>query len=190
MEGKWSNPEKGVVPSPTLRWCSRFWKESLRVPLDYSRPTYLIVRRTIQFNMNYFLYTVKWLNISIGPIPGALSDATTPGQSGPGSNVNEEVIHIPQSSNTEAPVFDRVYYHTQNISFIGHYHVQPLPVRVNQRVMVMKVYSTFPKALRLELHHPIRFSVIFSTVMGARSDSTAEMQSEYSTAPPTGFSIH
>ena len=30
----------------------------------------------------------------------ALSGATTPGQSGPGSDVNEEVLHIPQSSST------------------------------------------------------------------------------------------
>ena len=33
---KWSNPEKGVAPSPTPR-CSSYWKGSLRVALDYSR---------------------------------------------------------------------------------------------------------------------------------------------------------
>ena len=31
---KWSNPGKGVVPSPTLR-CSSYWKGSLLVALDY-----------------------------------------------------------------------------------------------------------------------------------------------------------
>ena len=30
---KWSNPGKGVVPSPTLR-CDSYWKESLRVTLN------------------------------------------------------------------------------------------------------------------------------------------------------------
>ena len=35
---------------------------------------------------------------SIKPIDRALSDATTPGQSGPGSNSNEGVLHISQSS--------------------------------------------------------------------------------------------
>ena len=35
---------------------------------------------------------------SIWPIDRTLSDATTLGQSGPGSNGNEEVLHIPQSS--------------------------------------------------------------------------------------------
>ena len=32
---KWSNPEKGVAPSPTPQWGS-YWKESLMVTLDYS----------------------------------------------------------------------------------------------------------------------------------------------------------
>ena len=33
---KWSNPGKGVVPSPT-RWCSKYRKGSLRVTFDYGR---------------------------------------------------------------------------------------------------------------------------------------------------------
>ena len=33
---KWSNPGKGVVPSPTPR-CSSYWKGNLLVTLDYSR---------------------------------------------------------------------------------------------------------------------------------------------------------
>ena len=35
-------------------------------------------------------------NSSIGPIDMTLSCATTPGQSGPGNNGNEGVLHIPQ----------------------------------------------------------------------------------------------
>ena len=34
---KWSNPGKGVAPSPTP-WCSSYRKGSLRVTLDYGRP--------------------------------------------------------------------------------------------------------------------------------------------------------
>ena len=37
-------------------------------------------------------------NSSIWPIDSTLSGAATPGQSGPGSNGNEEVHHIPQMS--------------------------------------------------------------------------------------------
>ena len=33
---KWSNPRKGVAPSPTSR-CSSYWKGSLLVALDYGR---------------------------------------------------------------------------------------------------------------------------------------------------------
>ena len=39
LRGKWSNPGKGVVPSPTLRWSSH-WKGSLRVDLDYGHQLY------------------------------------------------------------------------------------------------------------------------------------------------------
>ena len=38
---KWSNPEKGVAPSPTP-WCSSYWKGSLLVALDYGHHLYLI----------------------------------------------------------------------------------------------------------------------------------------------------
>ena len=37
---KWSNPGKGVAPSPKLR-CSSYRKGSLRVTLDYGRQLYL-----------------------------------------------------------------------------------------------------------------------------------------------------
>ena len=48
--------------------------------------------QTIQFSISTHEF------ISIGPIERALSGTTTPSQSGPRSNGNEEVIHIPQSS--------------------------------------------------------------------------------------------
>ena len=36
---KWSNPGKGVAPSPTTR-CSGYWKKSLLVALDYGCQLY------------------------------------------------------------------------------------------------------------------------------------------------------
>ena len=40
INGKWRNPEKEIAPSLTPR-CSSYGKETLRVALDYSGPTYL-----------------------------------------------------------------------------------------------------------------------------------------------------
>ena len=40
------------------------------------------------------------MNISSWPIDGTLTSTTTPGHSKPGSNGNEGVLHIPQSSRT------------------------------------------------------------------------------------------
>ena len=39
---KWSNPGKGVAPSPTL-WCSSHWKGSLLVTLNYGHQLYLLI---------------------------------------------------------------------------------------------------------------------------------------------------
>ena len=39
---KWSNPGKGVAPSPTP-WDSSYRKSSLRVPLDYGRQLYFLL---------------------------------------------------------------------------------------------------------------------------------------------------
>ena len=38
IKGKWSNPGKGIAPSPKP-WSNTYWKGSLRVSLDYGRPT-------------------------------------------------------------------------------------------------------------------------------------------------------
>ena len=40
----------------------------------------------------------KWFNNSIWLIDRAQTGTTTPGPSGPESNGNEEILHIPQSS--------------------------------------------------------------------------------------------
>ena len=39
---KWSNPGKGVAPSPTHR-CSSYWNGSLLVALDHGRQLYFII---------------------------------------------------------------------------------------------------------------------------------------------------
>ena len=57
------------------------------------------------------LHTVKWLNSSIWAIDGTLTDTTTSGQSGPGSNGNEGVLYIPQRTKTEPSPSDRLVLH-------------------------------------------------------------------------------
>ena len=63
--------------------------------------------------LNDFKYS-KWLNNSIWPIDRTLTGTTTLGQSGLGSNGNEEVLHISQSSKTGASPSDGL------ISYPGH----------------------------------------------------------------------
>ena len=52
---KWSNPGKGVVPSPTPR-CSSYWKGSLRVTLNYGRQLYFFL---FLFNNNNHLFITQ-----------------------------------------------------------------------------------------------------------------------------------
>ena len=51
-----------------------------------------------------------------------LAGTTSQGQSGPGSNVNQGVLHIPQTSRTRASLFNAVLCHTQNTPLSGYYH--------------------------------------------------------------------
>ena len=50
---KWSNPGKGVAPSPTL-WCSSYRKGSLRVTLDYGHQLYFT------YTFHVFLWWTLW----------------------------------------------------------------------------------------------------------------------------------
>ena len=77
---KWSNPGKGVAPSPTP-WCSSYRKGNLRVTLDYGRQQlYLLygISTIVGYLMPNLLYTyisniynfgwVLWhINRDIGP---------------------------------------------------------------------------------------------------------------------------
>ena len=49
---KWSNPGKGVAPSPTSSWSS-YWKGSLQIILDYGCQLYLYIRCTYLWTANY-----------------------------------------------------------------------------------------------------------------------------------------
>ena len=62
---------------------------------------------------NGFKYR-KWSDISIQSIDRTQTCTTTLGQSGPGSNDNERLLHIPQNSRTGASLLDCL------ISYSGH----------------------------------------------------------------------
>ena len=51
---KWSNPGKGVAPSPTPRYSS-YRKGSLRVTLDYGRQLFLLIYECIWINMYIYI---------------------------------------------------------------------------------------------------------------------------------------
>ena len=54
---KWSNPGKGVAPSPTPR-CSSYWKGSLLVTLNYGRQLYLLY-------IYIYIYIYKWVCVCV-----------------------------------------------------------------------------------------------------------------------------
>ena len=60
---KWSNPGKGVAPSPTHR-CSSYWKGSLRVTLDYGHQRYFTYIY-IHIYIYIYIYTVTYINHSL-----------------------------------------------------------------------------------------------------------------------------
>ena len=49
---KWSNPGKGVAPSPTS-WCSSYWKGSLWVTLDYGRQLYFFFHFLLVIDLKF-----------------------------------------------------------------------------------------------------------------------------------------
>ena len=55
---KWSNPGKGVAPSPTPQ-CSSNWKGSLQVALNYSHQLYLLIHVPSIF----YIYNEKIKNL-------------------------------------------------------------------------------------------------------------------------------
>ena len=66
IKGKWSNPGKGVSPSP-IHWCHRYWKVSLQVAFDYSWPTYYFLLFTLYntyIHTHCYIYDWRVVNIS------------------------------------------------------------------------------------------------------------------------------
>ena len=59
---KWSNPRKGVVPSPSP-WCSSYRKGSLRVTLDYGRQLYLLFYQ-LKFTVKTEARISSWVVVS------------------------------------------------------------------------------------------------------------------------------
>ena len=83
--------------------------------------------------LNSFNYT-KWLNISIWPINGTRTGANTPGQNEAGSNCNERVRYIPQSSKTETSPTDCLVSYPEQSLVEGSY----------LSAEMQSVYSTAP----------------------------------------------
>ena len=62
---KWSNPGKGIAPSPRPR-CSSYWKGSLLVALDYGHHYFLLDRYPIlSFENRYYKYILSKLKFLI-----------------------------------------------------------------------------------------------------------------------------
>ena len=70
---KWSNPGKGLAPSPTLQ-CSTYWKGSLQVAFDYSCQLYFYIYiykyiKTLyiykKLYIYIYIYETKWINIGM-----------------------------------------------------------------------------------------------------------------------------
>ena len=65
-----------------------------------------VLFQIIQFNVSHLLAHSVNVKQSIWPIDRTLFSDTTLSQSGPESKGNEDVLHIPQSSRTEASSSD------------------------------------------------------------------------------------
>ena len=86
-------------------------KHQLFVYTQLNDQTFLFL--TIQFSISHFLCTI-WL------LDRTLSGATTPSQSGPGSNGNEGILHISQNSRIGVSPSDGFVPYPDNT--LGSYH--------------------------------------------------------------------
>ena len=66
---------------------------------------------------------------------------------------------------------------------MGPEQVPPLRVRVDQGVMAMKMYSTFPKAVGLEPQHQMQFSVISRALVDVGGPNSLQKYIFYSPTP-------
>ena len=73
-------------------------------------------------NFSNILFThcsTEFSSRSLWPLDGTLKGTITPGQSGPGSNSNEGVLHTTKNSRAEASQPDAINYRTQDTLFFG-----------------------------------------------------------------------
>ena len=147
----------------------------------------------------------KWLNSSIWPINGTLTGVTTPCQRGPGSNSNEEVLHIFQSSSTEfSPSDSLVSYpeHTlkENIEQAFQSYTNNLLINLfdhrwdslryyrsgqsGSASNVNEGYATFSKSLTIR-----PFNVTTRTLLFRWGEGLTMLQGIESSPPPTGHCI-
>ena len=100
-------------------------------------------------------------NSSIWPIDRTLSGTATPGQNGPGSNGNEEVLHIPQSSS-----ITRASPSGCLVSYLGHLLVGVLPLCKDEVSVFYSPLPTADWATKLYDHrivfHGIQFEIVSS----------------------------
>ena len=88
----------------------------------------------IQFNNQTVLFSISHLFTlsSIWPTDRTLSDVTIPNQSGPGSDSNEGVLHIPQSSSiTGASPSDCLMSYPWHLLVMGSY----LSIEISQCIL-------------------------------------------------------
>ena len=95
-------------------------------------------------------------NSSIWPIDGTLSGTTTAVQSGPGSNVNEGVLHIPQISRAGTSPSDcSVPYLGHSLQRCSRCILQPQLTGLSMRVVLLRIVAgvlgTVPKSLKNRL---------------------------------------
>ena len=82
-------------------WFVGFYGISILVGLFYAKDIFVL------FILDGYSIFFKHF-VSIYPIDGTLTGTTTPGQSGPGSNGGEWVLHILQTSRNGTSPSDRV----------------------------------------------------------------------------------
>ena len=108
---------------------------------------------------------------SIWPINRTLSDSTTPGQTGPGSNDNKRVLLVPQISKDVASS-EKDLMSNPGTRWWGSYPCAEMQsvnsiaeagrVEMNFEIMAMKEYSTHPRSPEQEFHRKMQFSLLSS----------------------------
>ena len=122
-----------VSMSKTVQFQTIQLSISIQFKCKYSLIMKTFLFQAIQFNQT-IRFTISMPLVLFNPYIGPLSGATTPGQSGPGSDGNEGVLRIPQSSsNAGTSPSDCL------VSYPGHSLGRSYPFAEKQ-----SVYSTAP----------------------------------------------